>query len=94
LTLADMAGAVLTGAVLRRTDLTQAKLTPVDLKDAAGNLSGRRFPANLSNAILAHAKFDKANLTGAVLRGADITRASFQDAVTEGIDLSGVRKLN
>ena len=64
------------------------------LKDAAGNSSGRKFPANLSNAILSHAKFDKANLTGAVLRGADITRASFIDATTEGMDLAGVRKLN
>jgi taurine dioxygenase len=92
LAMADMAGAMLMGAILRRADLTQARLVPVELKDHAGKPNGRKFPANLSNANLAHAIFNKANLTGAILRGADITRASFVDAVTDGIDLAGVRK--
>ena len=82
------------GAILRRADLREACLVPVELKDPAGKSKGRMFPANLSNANLAHAIFDKANLTGAVLRGAHITRASFIDATTEGMDLTGFHKLS
>jgi uncharacterized protein YjbI with pentapeptide repeats len=82
------------GAVLRRSDLTQAKLAAVDIKDTAGKPSGRKFPTNLTNAILSHAKFDKADLRAAILRGAEITRTSFLNALTEGIDLLGARKLN
>jgi hypothetical protein len=81
-------------AILRRADLSQAPLVPIELKDSAGKPNGRKFPANLSGANLVHAIFDKANLTAAVLRGADITRARFVDATTEGMDLTGIRKLN
>jgi methylmalonyl-CoA mutase len=84
LTFADLSGAVMVGAVLRRSDLTQAKLAAVDIKDTAGKPSGRKFPTNLTNAILSHAKFDKADLRAAILRGAEITRTSFLNALTEG----------
>jgi hypothetical protein len=66
----------------------------IDIKDTAGKPSGRKFPTNLTNAILSHAKFDKADLRAAILRGAEITRTSFLNALTEGIDLLGARKLN
>jgi len=94
LTEADLAGAVLVGAIARRVDFSKAKMTPIDLKDASGKSSGRKFPTNLSNAILSHAKFDGADMRGAVLRGADITRATFLDSKVEGIDLAGVKRLS
>jgi hypothetical protein len=83
----------LSGAYLRRADLTEANLFGADLFGA--DLSGANLRgADLTEANLFGADLTGANLTGANLSGADLSRADLRGAnLTEanlfGADLSG-----
>ena len=75
------ARADLTGANLRRADLTGADLTGANLRGA--NLRG----ADLTRADLTGANLRRADLTGANLTGADLRRADLTGANLTGADL-------
>ena len=105
---ANLSRASLTRADLRGVNLRGANLTGADLSDAimemekAGRdaprmqIGARRYPAlraNLSRALLSHARLREANLVGtdlceAQLQGADLTRANLSYANAQGADLS------
>ena len=72
---ACLAGADLSGAVLRRTNLMEA-----DLSDT-----------NFSGADLSGADLSRTNLTGAVLQGADLSGACLRGSYVDETDFEGVR---
>ena len=80
---ADLSGADLSGAVLRRADLRRADLSGADLRRA----DLRR--AVLSDADLSGADLRRAVLSDAVLSGAVLSGAVLSDAVLSGAVLSG-----
>jgi uncharacterized protein YjbI with pentapeptide repeats len=85
---ADLTGAVLRDASLRRVQLTGATLTGVDAVNArfvSGDLSG----ADLTEAVLRDAEFMRANLRGAKLQDADLRRAGLFRADLREADLTG-----
>jgi hypothetical protein len=72
----DLTGAVLPGALLFHTNMTQVRLVDADLTRAS--LTGAILAkANLTGADLTGAIFSGADLTGAVLAGANLDRADF-----------------
>ena len=99
LTRADLRGVNLRGANLTGADLSESRMTMEKAgRDAPRvQVGARRYPAlraNLSHALLTHAKLREANLvgadlTGAKLQGADLTRANLSYAKLQGVDLSG-----
>ena len=84
---ADLSGADLRYANLRRANLSGADLSGADLRYA--NLSG----ANLSGADLSDADLRYANLSGADLRRADLSGADLSGADLRRADLSGAEGL-
>ncbi len=80
---ADLDGADLAGANLRRADLSNADLVAADL--ASANLER----ANLSDADLNLAYLGNADLRAAILRGADLRNAYLPDADLRGANLAG-----
>ena len=88
---ADLKGADLRGAYLRRADLRGAYLTEADLRGAdlrgayltVADLKG----ADLTGAILIGADLTGVNLYGAYLRGADLREVDFREAYITEADL-------
>jgi len=96
MTRADLAGAKLHHAVIKRTDMSAAVLRNADLSSA--NLAGSSLKdadlrgANLTNCdlsrvLLNRAVLDGAQLNGAVLRDANVFRVDFGKAVHRDLDL-------
>jgi uncharacterized protein YjbI with pentapeptide repeats len=82
----------LTGADLRRADLSKADLRRADLREAYLHGANLReadlHGADLREAELNGADLSKANLTGADLRRADLSKADLWDSDLNGADLS------
>lgn len=79
LTAANLVAANLSGAILRGSDFTRAKMWAVDLTDA-----------DLTGAVLAGADLTHANLTGADLTDADLTDAILvRTIIDESIEVAG-----
>jgi uncharacterized protein YjbI with pentapeptide repeats len=72
---------------LTETNLSQARLMPVELKRRDGQSTGRLWSTNLTGAKLCRARLIKSSLNAAVLRGADLTEADFSGATLRGADL-------
>ncbi|MFJ8764370.1 pentapeptide repeat-containing protein [Streptomyces clavifer] len=83
LTGADLTGANLTDAIMRTSNLTDARLPGAFLSDA--DLSG----ANLNEAEMNSADLADARLTGAKLNGAQLIGAILNRAVLRSADLTG-----
>ena len=74
--------------------MAQVKLEPTDIMDLNGQPTGRKWPANLTNANLKEAILEEAsmtliNLRDACLDGANLARADLTDAVTDGASFDG-----
>jgi uncharacterized protein YjbI with pentapeptide repeats len=100
LTRTDLRGVNLRGANLTGADLSESRM----MVEKAGHdessvlqVGAVRYPAlraNLSSALLSHAKLREANLTGADLgranlQGVDLTKANLSYANLQGADLTG-----
>jgi uncharacterized protein YjbI with pentapeptide repeats len=96
MTRADMAGAKLHHAVIKRTDMSAAVLRNADLSSA--NLAGSSLKdadlrganmtnCDLSRVMLNRAVLDGAQLNGAVLRDTNVFRVDFKKALHQNLDL-------
>ena len=94
----DLSGADLSGAALRKANLSDSDLSAADLSGAdlskvfltKTNLSGADLSgADLCDAFLAKANLSGANLSGANLSGADFRKANLEKSNLSGADLSG-----
>lgn len=84
---ADLGGAFLSQALLKRTSLIRANLQKADLRGA--HLSG----ANLSSADLNRANLERALLNQASLTGADLGNTNLTQANLQGAQMSQVKAL-
>jgi uncharacterized protein YjbI with pentapeptide repeats len=75
------------GAILNRTDFTNAKLVNADLHGSS-LVNADLTNANLMNADLSSANFESANLSGTNLNGADLQQADFTYAILTHTDFS------
>ena len=90
---ANLSGANLSEAALRRADLRGANLSEANLSEAflrEANLRGADLSeANLREANLREADLREADLSGADLSGADLSEAYLRETNLRGADLSG-----
>ena len=82
-----MRGVQLSHALLIGTDLRQANLSPMELRDREGKPTGETVASDLSDAKLIGANLSEANLTGANLLGASLEKVVARGTILEGAKL-------